>query len=213
MAKVTQAHIDARTNDILGAAMRSFARRGVENTTMQEIAAEADLSAGAIYRYFPSKEHLLRGVFANCTEENRAVFAQAAASTTSPLEAIQEIGRSAWDELKSEGFKDGIMLTLETTLAAARQPDELGKPRRDMLRELIDMLAGLIGEAQSAGEIDSGVDARALATTMLACHLGSGLLALQLEDGVDPDSVFDVVMEMLRKLAPRAMEPAVIEKS
>ena len=186
--------------------MRMFARRGVESTTMQEIAGEADLSAGAIYRYFPSKEHLLRGVFADCTEQNRASFAQATARADSPCDAIEDIGRSAWDELKSPGFKDGIMLTLETTLAAARQPEELGAARREMLRALIEMLAGLVGEAQRAGEIDAGVDARALATTMLACHLGSGLLALQLEDEVDPDSVFDVISQLLRTLAPRGMQ-------
>jgi AcrR family transcriptional regulator len=204
MTKVTQAHIDARTKEILDGAVKMFACKGVDGTTMQEIAAEAGLSAGAIYRYFPSKERLLRAVFADCTRRNQAVFDQAAASTDSPLEAISDVGRSAWNELKSEGCRENLILSLETTLAAVRQPDELGAPQREMLSALIEMLGRLVRQAQGAGELDASVDARALALTLLACHLGSGLLALQLEDDADTDAVCDLLTDMVRRLAPEA---------
>ena len=208
MAKVTQAHIDARTKDILDAAMRTFARKGVESTTMQEIAAEADLSAGAIYRYFPSKDDLLRGVFADCTEQHREKFAQASASTDSPCAAIGDIGRSVWSSLKREGARESAILNLETVLAAARKPDELGAARREMLTAQIEMLGGLIRQAQAAGEVDTGVDARALATTLLAAYLGSSLLALELGEMVDTDAICDVMNGMLQNLAPQAQEPS-----
>ncbi len=204
MTKVTQAHIDARTEEILGAAMKTFAHKGVVDTTMQEIAAEAGLSAGAIYRYYPSKEHLLRAVFADCTQQNETTFDQVAASTDSPCEAIGDVGRAAWAKLKSEGSREELILSLESTLAAVRQPEELGAERREMLNALIEMLEGLIRQAQAVGEIDAGVDSRALASTLLACHLGSGLLLLQLGDSVDTDAVFSILMRMLPGLAPQA---------
>jgi AcrR family transcriptional regulator len=204
MTKVTQAHIDARTEEILGAAMKTFACKGVVDTTMQEIAAEAGLSAGAIYRYYPSKEHLLRAVFADCTQQSQATFQQAVARTDSPCEAIGDVGRAAWAKLKSEGFQEELILSLESTLAAVRQQEELGAERREMLNALIEMLEGLIQQAQAAGEIDTGVDSRALASTLLACHLGSGLLLLQLGDSVDTDAVFSILMRMLPGLAPQA---------
>ena len=202
MAKVTQAHIEARTKDILDAAMRMFARRGIENTTMQEIAREADLSAGAIYRYFPSKEELLRGVFADCTKQNRASFDRAAAETDSPMQALRDIGRSAWSELNAEGARESAMLSLETALAAARNPEELGSPRREMLTAQIDMLGGLIRQAQAAGEIDRGVDAQAVALTLLAAYLGSMLLALQLDERVDTYAVCELMTDLVEHLAP-----------
>ena len=208
MAKVTQAHIDARTKDILDAAMRTFARKGVESTTMQEIAAEADLSAGAIYRYFPSKDHLLRGVFADCTQENREKFEQASASTDSPCAAIGEIGRSAWGALKREGARESAILNLETVLAAARKPEELGPARREMLSAQIDLLSGLVRQAQAVGEIDAGVDAQAIATTLLAAYLGSSLLALQLGEMVDTDAVCDVMTGMLQTFVSPAQGPS-----
>ena len=204
MAKVTQAHIDARTKDILDAASKMFVQKGVDTATMQEIAAEADLSAGAIYRYYPSKEELLRAVCGVAVEQAREMFDQAAASTGSPLEALGNIGRSAWDDLKREECRQGIILSLETTLAAVRNPEELGAERGEMWTALIEMLERLIRQAQAAGELDAGVDARALAIALLACHLGTGVLAIQLEDSVDTDAVFDVVTEMLLRLAPEA---------
>jgi AcrR family transcriptional regulator len=207
MAKVTQAHIDARTKDILDAAMRTFARKGVESTTMQEIAAEADLSAGAIYRYFPSKDHLLRGVFADCTEENREKFEQASAGTDSPCAAIGDIGRSAWGALKREGARQSAILNLETVLAAARKPEELGAARREMLSAQIELLSGLVRQAQAVGEIDTSVDAQAIATTLLAAYLGSSLLALELGEMVDTDAVCDVMTGMLQTFASQAQEP------
>lgn len=62
MTKVTQAHVDARVGAIKAAAEKVFAERGFTGATMQEIAREAGLSAGAIYRYFPSKEALIEAL-------------------------------------------------------------------------------------------------------------------------------------------------------
>ena len=39
MVRVTQAHIDAREDSIVEAALVLFARKGIERTTVQEIAA------------------------------------------------------------------------------------------------------------------------------------------------------------------------------
>ncbi|MCH7523142.1 MAG: helix-turn-helix transcriptional regulator [Chloroflexi bacterium] len=69
MTKVTQAHIDARTEAILDAAMKMIVQKGVHGATIEEIATEAGLSAGAIYRYFASKEDVLRAVIAQQMEQ------------------------------------------------------------------------------------------------------------------------------------------------
>src|SRR5256885_17236358 len=58
MTKVSQAHLDARREEILAAAVKLFARKGMQSATMAEIAEEAGISAGAIYRYFANKEEL-----------------------------------------------------------------------------------------------------------------------------------------------------------
>lgn len=47
-----------RSNDILEAARRSFEAKGFLNTTLQDVAKEAEISVGLIYRYFDSKEDI-----------------------------------------------------------------------------------------------------------------------------------------------------------
>ena len=47
-----------RANDILEAARQIFERKGFLNTPLQDVAKEAEISVGLIYRYFQSKEDI-----------------------------------------------------------------------------------------------------------------------------------------------------------
>lgn len=56
MPKVSDAHLEARREQILDAAEACFSREGFHQTSMQDICREAELSPGAVYRHFSSKE-------------------------------------------------------------------------------------------------------------------------------------------------------------
>ena len=53
---------DRRRQEVVYQAAKVFAKRGYDQTTMQELAATMGLAAGALYHYFGSKEQLLRAV-------------------------------------------------------------------------------------------------------------------------------------------------------
>jgi len=53
---------------ILDTALRLFAERGYERTTMRAIATEADVSVGNAYYYYASKEHLVQGFYSRISE-------------------------------------------------------------------------------------------------------------------------------------------------
>ncbi|WP_147819563.1 TetR/AcrR family transcriptional regulator [Salidesulfovibrio onnuriiensis] len=78
---------------ILEAAKRLFAKEGFDNVSMRRIAAEADYSPAAIYRYFRSKReilsHLRNQGFAEFSS-NRAYLEE----SLSPEELLREAGRS-----------------------------------------------------------------------------------------------------------------------
>ena len=61
-----------RRAEILEAAQRCFVRSGFHQASMQEICTEAGMSAGNLYRYFPSKEALIAGI----AERDRAEVGQ-----------------------------------------------------------------------------------------------------------------------------------------
>ncbi|WAJ45063.1 TetR/AcrR family transcriptional regulator [Mycobacterium sp. Aquia_216] len=59
MPKVTEEQWKAQEQRYLDAARRCFSRIGVAPASMDEIRSEAGVSAGAMYRYFPSKDALI----------------------------------------------------------------------------------------------------------------------------------------------------------
>ncbi len=62
MPKVTPEYRTARRAQLLDAARRCFLRDGFQGTSMQSLLAEADVSAGAFYGYFRSKEDVILAI-------------------------------------------------------------------------------------------------------------------------------------------------------
>jgi AcrR family transcriptional regulator len=58
-AKDRPAFLEERRTAILEAALRVWAKRGFDGTSVQEVAREAGLTKGTLYLYFPSKRALL----------------------------------------------------------------------------------------------------------------------------------------------------------
>lgn len=61
---------------ILNTALRLFAQQGYTETTMREIAAEAQVSLGLAYRYFESKEALVLELYRRMAAETDQAIAQ-----------------------------------------------------------------------------------------------------------------------------------------
>ena len=57
-----------KRDDILTAAMKLFAERGYDGTTVPMIADNAKVGAGTIYRYFENKESLVNSLFQECIQ-------------------------------------------------------------------------------------------------------------------------------------------------
>lgn len=90
---------EERRESILAAAARAFARAGYAATSMDDVAAEAEITKLIVYRHFDSKEDLYRAVLDAITTELRQEF-------------LREMNRGEF------GFPTRSMLTV-----ARRQPD------------------------------------------------------------------------------------------
>lgn len=90
-----------RSNDILEAALRQFESKGFLNTTLQDVAKEAEISVGLIYRHFQSKEDIfaslaLRGA-EQLDEELETIFANAGRQNLSAQEVLYEVAHRVLD--------------------------------------------------------------------------------------------------------------------
>ncbi|HUJ59340.1 MAG TPA: TetR/AcrR family transcriptional regulator [Kofleriaceae bacterium] len=75
-----EAKRDATRRHLLARALELFQQRGVEATTMRDIARAAGMSLGAAYYYFPSKEALVFAYYEANQDEMEALAASATGS-------------------------------------------------------------------------------------------------------------------------------------
>ncbi|UED85885.1 TetR/AcrR family transcriptional regulator [Streptomyces profundus] len=84
MARVSPEHLAARRRQILEGAARCFSRDGFHGSSMQDILRETGLSAGAVYRYFPSKDAMIVALAQEVLSAVRESFQESAASDDPP---------------------------------------------------------------------------------------------------------------------------------
>ncbi|AYF76327.1 TetR/AcrR family transcriptional regulator [Nocardia yunnanensis] len=84
MPRVSEEHLERRRQQILDAAQTCFARKGLHATTMQDVFAESGLSAGAVYRYFKSKNDIVEALSTDATVDVRAALSEAVYSDPLP---------------------------------------------------------------------------------------------------------------------------------
>lgn len=87
MPPPTDSNTDRR-EQILGAAMVCFAKRGFHQTSMHHIAEAAGISVGLIYRYFPSKEAVI-GALAEEHKRELGQLLERARSAPTLLESLE----------------------------------------------------------------------------------------------------------------------------
>jgi len=201
MAKVTEAHIEARKNQIILAAWDCFARKGYYQTKMQDIAREAGISAGAIYRYYPSKEALLKAISARSLERDLDLLERARASEDEPIAALELLSLAMRSLFAEPGFETSARVTVELRPEFLRNED-LKRDLKKNLRVTLAAVSLLISEAKRKGQIKPNVDPEALA--MLALCFNEGLRQYRLFDPqtFKVERLIDLVRDLVSEEEP-----------
>jgi AcrR family transcriptional regulator len=180
---------------IIEAAMKVFARRGPA-ATMSEVAAEAGISQGLAYRYFPSKEAVLVTVVKRSTDADGGFPARLKAIRGSPGERLSLLISYILEARRRE---PEFYQLLYQVLTDYKAPNEL----RDVVRRSGERVQAemrrLIVEGQATGEIADD-DPDQLLGAVMACLDGLSRAMLVLEPEKASASIPDarVVMRMLR---------------
>ncbi|MGN6571572.1 MAG: TetR/AcrR family transcriptional regulator [Pseudolabrys sp.] len=78
----------AREQTILNAALSLAGEGGMEAVQIAAVARRANIAAGTVYRYFPSKTDLVSDVIASVSEREMAAIRRAADAAPGPLSAL-----------------------------------------------------------------------------------------------------------------------------
>ncbi len=200
MPRVSTLYLDNRRGQILDAAAACFGRHGFHATTMQQICAEAGLSPGAIYRYFPSKEEIIATLCEREFERSAALIA-AARQHERFDDAIGSLLQAFFTEFDALKLCEGG-LDLELWAEASRNAATRALGQR-VLAGLRAPLVALVQRAQSRGEVNPALDPEAVAVAGLAHFYG-----LLLQKVMDPALDVAAYARVLQSLLDGSFRPA-----
>ena len=161
---------DLQTQRILDAAKSCFVRYGFQGASMQQICAEAAMSPGALYRYFPSKEAIVEAICeadrkqdTECVIsliENPSVVEGLVAAAMAHIRYMHESGSAPlFAEIRSESMRNEVILAMS---ARCQEP-------------VADLIRSQLENALFLGAIDPVVDLDTLLATFMAVAEGMSL--------------------------------------
>lgn len=169
MPRTTQAYRDARRREILEAAFRCFARRGFHATTMQEIADEAGLSAGAPYRYFDGKQALIEALAGAGREQKREALQRL--QDGGGADALTNVVRAILESLRAPEADAAVRLDVRLW-GEALDHGELRAVVAAELDALVGPIADHLRAERAAGRIRGDADPGAVARAVVALLIG-----------------------------------------
>ncbi len=198
MPRRTQADRRADTRErLLRAAAELFASRGYDAVSVDEVAAAADRSSGAVYAHFGSKQGLLRALLDSWKETTATVVQAEFAVSPDPASRMAALWRNVAhppDELGDQW----LLLEHELWLRAVRDPD-VGVGLRNRYGE--------VRASMAAGFRERGVSPRLGAD--LASQVFALLIGLDMQRRLDPGAVSDeTALAGLNALYDAALERA-----
>ncbi|WP_328890259.1 TetR/AcrR family transcriptional regulator [Streptomyces sp. NBC_00316] len=173
MARVSQAHLDARRRQILDGAARCFARNGFHGTSMQDVLQEVGLSAGAVYRYFSGKDDLIAAIAGEAVGGVRQAFEEAARVSPPPTPdvLIGRVTRTLFDgdrELDRRAYAGLIVQVWSETLRSER----LAATLSEAYGGLKAAWAELVEVYRETGVLSADVPSDHVARTLIATAQG-----------------------------------------
>jgi AcrR family transcriptional regulator len=155
---------DARPDEILDAALTVFGAKGFDAARMDDIAAQAGVSKGALYLYFESKEALLKGLIEREVAPVAArVSALAESGAGDPESTLRLIVRTAMQLTQMPDFA----ATPRVVLAIAARFPEIGRHYRERVVDIgLGAIETLIRKGAAMGAFRA-IDATAAARMVM----------------------------------------------
>jgi len=182
MPKVSQAHRDARRNQILDAATSCFAQHGIGATTIAKICAKAGLSAGAVYGHFGSKTEILHAVYDRSIQSNQG-FADRLSAATDPIATVRGMVAGLVGIISQPALHDAHRLSLRVQAEGLSDPT-LAARYAAVHRTAVDSMVPLLERMQQAGQLDPTLDVAYTLRVVVATYQGLRVQAL-LDDTLD----------------------------
>lgn len=162
---------EQRRNDIVDAAEKVFFEKGLNNSTMDEVAEEAELSKGTLYLYFKSKEEIHFEIKSRALNILKKMFQESISENKNGFENCMEIGKAYVDFVNKHSNYYKTIIHFESNDCSIC---EFRDKCENFFKEgnPLDFFAQIIRKGIADGTIRSDISANVLAQTLWAQTYG-----------------------------------------
>ncbi len=195
--------VEDQRRRILDAAIACFSRGGFHATGMQAVCAEAGMSPGALYRYFPSKDAIIEAI----VERDRAEIPLQLEPLLEAEDVVGALIESARAFLVGHLRPESLPLFPELLAEAARNPAvrEITMRCDDVVG---DIIMRVLERGMALGQVDATLDPREAVRFLMALTDGV-LMRLLLEPAAELEGLMPMYERAVRLfLAPPAAAAA-----
>lgn len=177
--------------NIINCAIGLFKTKGFQQTFMEEIAEQSDVSKGTLYNYFPDKESIIVGYF-------QSVIAGYGMDIKETILEGKDLKSKLYNLLD---FKKGIMsedmeltgIYLKYRMQALFNSDPFDNPNRSGLENIV---LQIIKVAQEKKEIRSDIPAILIARGFLLLAVNYFITTISTKDPMDMDKLKDQMLDL-----------------
>jgi len=165
MARKTKAEAQQTRQQIIDAARGVFRRYGVAQSSLEQVAAAAGLTRGAVYWHFKNKAELFHAMRADVLEPlvDRVDAILLAEENPDPLDAIEQALRELFHVLDESAT---LREVLEIMVLRCEQVDEFAELQAEVERpgnEFLEKVRKVYNKAATQGGLRTGLQPEALA--------------------------------------------------
>ncbi len=188
--------------ELLAAAAEVFSSRGFHDASIDEVAARAGYSKGAVYWHFSGKDELFLALVEERVDRPIREMIELLESASADQDMAPEGSRRFADMLAER--QEWLLLDNEYWLQAMRDPD-LRRRYAERRRELREALgAALAARAETLGAVPLGTDPERIATAIMALSAGLAQQAMVDPDSVPEDLLGEVILLIYKGLTTQA---------
>jgi len=158
---------ERRKDEILSAATELVTSEGFDEFTMRKVARSLDCAVGAIYRYFPSKDHIISGLALQAIRAYEVELKEALEKLPTPGEAIEDGVFALYslisviDQYRKSSLDDPLRFSLVTHMIVDQKvlvEDELRDQVMTSLFTALETVITLLERCTEAGALGAPRD-------------------------------------------------------
>lgn len=174
--------IKARKKNILDAAEKIFFSKGISDSSMDQVAKEANVGKGSLYLYFDSKKALYRGILKRAYITLKAQIEGDITPSKNGLENILEIANAYKNfSLEHLGYFDSILF-YENDILNLKTEEDSQKEAMGAGHEVLRLLIEAIEKGQKDGSVRSSI--KPVETSLVLWAQTTGMLQITKSKGL-----------------------------